>query len=83
MQTTDLTRTFSRQRSIVWAGITTLLMLAFIICADWIVGHIKPGFTISSFYLIPVCVAAWWIGPVTGTVVAGNCRTACHPFSQQ
>jgi signal transduction histidine kinase len=70
MQSANLTRTFSRQRPIAWAGVITLLTLAGIIWADWMVGHIKPGFTISSFYLIPVCVAAWWIGPVTGTAVA-------------
>jgi glucose-6-phosphate-specific signal transduction histidine kinase len=70
MQTVNPTRTFSRQRPIAWAGVITLLMLACIIWADWMVGHIKPGFTISSFYLIPVCVAAWWIGPVSGTFVA-------------
>jgi len=70
MQIATVTHTFSRQRSIVWAGIITLLVLALIICADWMVGFIEPGFTISSFYLIPVCVAAWWIGPVSGAVVA-------------
>jgi signal transduction histidine kinase len=70
MQTANLTRSFSRQRPIAGAGVITLLTLACIIWIDWLVGHLKPGFTISSFYLIPVCVAAWWIGPVSGTVVA-------------